>query len=293
MAKESANETSRGEASIPVRTLALAAAAVAAFAWAFGPVLGDLIQIWWSVADYSHGFLIVPLALYVAWSRRSSLPRRFRPSMWGAALLAVSVGARYLALYFSLMSLERYSLLPAVAGLVLLLGGKRLLLWALPMIAYLVFMIPVPQSIATSLAGPLQNMGAAGAAYLLQAAGVPAWQDGTTLLIENATLNVAFACSGLQMIISFGAVCVAIAMLTHYPPMGKLAISASAIPIAIGANIVRIALISWGRRFDLVPPKELHDAGGIIIVPFTVAIVFLGIYLFEKCFPKRRRVVAA
>ncbi len=154
------------------------------------------------------------------------------------------------------------------------------------MIAYLLFAVPLPHSLASNLALPLQHMGARGAAYLLETVGVPALADGTLIELENAQLNVAFACSGLQMIISFGAVCTAIAMLSNYSLFGKLIITVSAIPIAISCNILRIALISWAHRYELVPPKEMHDAGGILIVPVTIGLVFLGMFLFERCFPR-------
>ena len=161
--------------------------------------------------------------------------------------------------------------------------------WAWPMVFFLLFMIPLPHSLATFLSAPLQIMGAGGSTYLLQTIGVPALVEGTSISLENATLNVAFACSGLQMIISFGAVCTAIALISSYAWPGKLAIALSAIPVAIGCNILRITLIAWAERFELVPPKELHDAGGILIVPVTVGLVLLGIYLFERCFPVRQR----
>jgi exosortase len=271
------------------RQWSLGIAAGLAFVWAYATVLGQLIETWWSVADYSHGFFIIPIALYLAWSHRSSCPGNSRPAAAvGLTLLVLSLSATLFGSIAHIQPVEQYPIVPALAGLILVAGGGRLLLWAAPMVLFLLFMIPLPHSLATHLSAPLQNMGASGSAYLLQAVGVPVLVEGTTLWLENARLNVAFACSGLQMVISFGAVCTAIALLSHYPLPGKILIAASAIPIAIACNILRIALIAWAYRFELVPPKELHDAGGILIVPVTVALVFLGMYLFERSFPKRR-----
>lgn len=261
--------------------------------WAYASVIADLIRTWWSVADYSHGFFVVPMAVFLAWSRRETLPRKMTPSPWGLLPVALALSMLTFGTLTFIRPLEQYSLVLAVAGIPLLVGGWRLFRWAFPMIAFLVFLIPLPHGLATALAEPLQHIGAMGAAYLVQAAGVPALVQDTLIQIENAQLNVAFACSGLQMIISFGAVATAIAMLSHYPLAGKLVIMTSAIPIAIFVNVIRISLITWARRYDLVPPKQLHDAGGILVVPFTVVLIFLGILLFERCFPRRRRAPSA
>lgn len=259
----------------------------AALAWAYAPVLLDLARLWWNIPDYSHGFFVAPTACYLAWRRRNSVPERLRPSAWGLAVVAVALSADGLGTATSIRPLEQYSFVAATAGVVLLIGGGKLLRWAWPMVAFLLFMAPLPHALATALAAPLQRIAAAGAVYLAQAAGVPALAEGTTIEIENAVLEVAFACSGLQMLISFGAVCTAIAMLSNYGPVGRFVVAASAAPIALGCNMIRIALVVWAQWRQLAPPRQLHDAGGVLVVPLTIALVLLGMFLFERCFPRR------
>jgi exosortase len=264
---------------------------VGAFLFAFSLPLASMVETWWTIPDYSHGFFVAPVALYLAWVRRDRLPTYGRPApITGGILLAFALGASLFGTLAHIRPLSQYPIVLAIAGTVLAVRGRRAFWWGLPMIAYLLFAIPLPHSLASHLALPLQHMGASGAVFLLETAGVPALADGTLIELENAQLNVAFACSGLQMVISFGAVCTAIALLSDYSAVGKIFISLSALPIAVACNILRIALISWAHRYELVPPKQMHDAGGILIVPVTVMLVFLGIFLFEKCFPKTPRV---
>jgi hypothetical protein len=54
---------------------ALMAALVAAggFAWLYAHVLAKLVHDWATDDNYSHGFLIVPIALYFAWERRQAV----------------------------------------------------------------------------------------------------------------------------------------------------------------------------------------------------------------------------
>ena len=53
---------------------AAAAVLAAAFAWAYWPTLAGLVHAWNNVPDYSHGFFVVPVAVFIAWARREQFP---------------------------------------------------------------------------------------------------------------------------------------------------------------------------------------------------------------------------
>src|SRR2546422_4476929 len=44
----------------------------------YARVLRDLADLWWTRDDYLHGFLILPLSLFLVWTRRAAL-RRLAP----------------------------------------------------------------------------------------------------------------------------------------------------------------------------------------------------------------------
>ena len=48
------------------------------FFWSYWPTLTYLVSRWDAVADYSHGFLVVPLALAFMWFRRDRYPHDAR-----------------------------------------------------------------------------------------------------------------------------------------------------------------------------------------------------------------------
>src|SRR5262249_40927039 len=78
-----------------------------AFVWAYWPTLNDIIGQWIHQPDYSHGFLVVPLALLFLWSRREQFPRgALHPSAWGVAILFVACVLRIAAGAFYLGPLE-------------------------------------------------------------------------------------------------------------------------------------------------------------------------------------------
>ncbi len=74
------------------RDLAIACVLAAALLWVYGGILSSLARQWASDDNYSHGFFVLPLAVYFAWERRRALldaPRR--PSIAGVVLIAASL----------------------------------------------------------------------------------------------------------------------------------------------------------------------------------------------------------
>ena len=77
-----------GAGSRPFVIASLAVLAVALGLYA--PILYYMVIHWSQVEDYSHGFLIVPLALYFAWERRDAIRQAaIEPSWWGLLPLAL------------------------------------------------------------------------------------------------------------------------------------------------------------------------------------------------------------
>ena len=72
-ASQPAAGESAGRPSLTWILLVLAAVG-AAFAWAYWPTLVELVRAWDSEPDYSHGFFVVPLAVFFLWVRRDRLP---------------------------------------------------------------------------------------------------------------------------------------------------------------------------------------------------------------------------
>lgn len=247
----------------------------------------DMVSTWVNDPDYSHGFFILPLAAYIAWQRRDSLPADIRPSWMGFGLVLVGLAAKGIGVFFTILPVEQFSLLVVIAGSVWFLGGPGLLRWSMPMLLLLALMIPLPYSVAVAQAAPLQRFGADCAAYLLQAAGIPALAEGNTIRLERERLNVAYACSGLQMTVAFLAVSYSIALLTDATLIGKIVITLSAVPIAVFCNVLRIAGTGIAYQFfDSAKVRAgVHDLAGFIFIPVAIAALLAGMALFERIFP--------
>ena len=82
--------------------------------------------------------------------------------------MAASVGVRYFAAIIHADAIDAWSMLLFLAGAVWLFGGFRLLVWGMPSIAFLFFMIPMPYRAETWLSQPLQRVATKISCWALQ-----------------------------------------------------------------------------------------------------------------------------
>lgn len=258
-----------------------------AVGFAYGPNFAGLIYDWEHNASYSHGFLIIPFALYILWQRRERMPAIdptvVRPAGW-LLLIVVLIGRAYLY-ELNQQWVETTTLIGVLAALTIIFGGIRLLAWSLPGLCFLVFMFPLPPTINGFLAGPLQWLATQGSAILLQGGGLPVLTVGNVLIFGQNELEVAQACNGLSMLQTFVALIVAVTLLTDRPTWEKIVLLISVVPIALLSNIIRIAVTVWcyhwfgpkAKVFGWTVEDLGHDAAGWAMMP--IALVFVGLEL--------------
>src|SRR5207302_8690161 len=89
----------------------------------------------------------------------------------------------------------------------------------------------------------LRQIAANGSSFILQTLGYPSFVgggQGTIVRINEMEIDVAWACSGLSMLLTFVAVSAAFVLLIQRPNLDRVLLFLSSIPIAILANILRI-----------------------------------------------------
>jgi exosortase len=259
----------------------VAAVGLAILLWAYGSTLGDLVERWSHDPQYSHGFFVPVFALFVLGMRGH--PPAFRPSWWGFPVCAAGVLLRLAATYFYFDWLDQVSLLVCLTGLFVLLGGRPALRWSWPAVAFLLFMIPLPYRLEVALANPLQRVATLASTYVLQTLGYPALAEGNSILLNDLTLGVVKACSGLSMLMTFFALSTALALVLKRRPLDRAIIVLSAVPIALAANVARITLT--GVLHETVGGELahsfFHDLAGWFMIPFALVLLGLEIKLLS------------
>jgi exosortase len=260
---------------------------VLALAWTFWPTLAELAYTWNTNQQYGHGWLVPVFAAYLLYHRRDKLSiQTMQPSYWGLALLAAALGMRLGSTYMYFHAFEQLSLIPAVAGLTLLLGGWSAVRWAWPSLLFLFFMIPLPFSIATAMAGPLQSLATISATFIMQTMGLPAVSEGNIILLNEHQIGIVEACSGLRMLVVFFALSTGVVLISSRHWIDKTIIFLSAVPIALLANLVRITATGVLYSFGLgeMANHFFHDVAGWVMMPLALAMLWVEIKILDALF---------
>lgn len=219
----------------------------------------SLLGPYWEDPRYSHGWLVPVFAAALLWLRwdPSVLPRLdavpAAARWWGVGLLTAGLSMRLVSATVGTEVPDMVAFLPSLAGVVLLVGGWRMLIWTGPVIAFLFFMFPLPFRVETALLNPLQKIATIGAEYVLQTLGYGAFREGNMIVVGERRLEVVEACSGLRMLTVFTAMTAAVAIIMDRPYWERAIIFLSALPIALAVNIIRISATGLGYYYGGEP----------------------------------------
>jgi exosortase len=268
---------------IPRVDLVSLVAVIAVLGWAYAPNFAKLQEAW-EQPDYTHGYLVLPIALVILWKRWPE-PGTVELIPWWPGWLLV-VGALVTRVYFQEWGkdwLESATLMPVVVGLSMARLGWRWMAKVWPAFAFLWFLYPLPSQLNTALSQPLQSLATTFSCALLKFTGLWVMPEGNVILVGNEKLEVAAACNGLSMLMSLAATVTAAASLIPMSIFKKVCLLGSVIPIALGSNVLRISATAWCYyRFGAeVGRNYAHDWAGWLMMPTAMALVWLELSIIS------------
>jgi exosortase len=211
----------------------------------------------------------------IAWKRRYTIlatPRKPH----GRGLFLV-IFAALMALAGTLgaeLFTARMAFVIALVGAILYIGGTRWVkVLAFPLFL-LPFMVPIPAIIYAVLTLKLQMLASQLGEFLISAMGIPVLRTGNTLQLPSQTLDIAEACSGIRSLMSLGFISLVYAYWADKRVWMRWALLAITVPIAIGANGIRVAVTGLLSEIDTkLAQGAYHEAEGYIV--FIVAMIAL------------------
>ena len=244
----------------------------------YAGVLQNLWDAWANDDNYSHGFLIIPLAAYFAWERREALRRaKINPSLVGLAAILASLGLLIMGVLGAELFLTRVSIIGVLAGGVLfVLGWSHFQVLLFPL-AFLILMVPIPAIIFNQIAFPLQLLASQVGTTGLQALHIPVLREGNIIVLASTTLEVAEACSGIRSLISLLTLGIVFGYYMDSRVWVRVVMALATVPIAVASNGLRVA--GTGIAANSYGPQAaegfMHTFSGWIV--FVVAFVMLFI----------------
>ena len=243
------------------------------------PTYVDLAEVFWNTRDGSYGAVMFLLAGWLLWRQRDVLRETDRPAnrTAGAVLLGIGLIAYALGRSQLFYQLEVASQLPVLFGLTLLfLDAAALRALALPL-SLLLFVVPLPGSLADPLLLPLKELVSRVVDDTLHWMGYPIARNGVVLLIGPYSLLVADACSGLNSMVALSGIgLVYVHLCGHARRSLNAALLLSALPIAFLANVLRVmALVLVTYHGGDAAGAAFHDAASYLEIAGAFGAFFL------------------
>ena len=256
--------------------------------WSYWPTMADLVRAWQSNDDYSAGQLVPLVALFLVWREREPLRQCPLAPCWLGGVTLFTLTAAFRTCGFLLVmraSPDRYALILAMTGLILLVAGWQVFRRVVWILLFLFLMFPLPGVVDNLIAPPLQTVATTGSVLLLEAVGIEVSQQGNIVMLgENTPMAVAEACSGLRMLMAFVIVAAFIAYMVRRPRWPKAVLLVSSIPVAVVCNIVRIFVtaVLMLHVSSEAGEKFFHDFAGLVMMPIAVLLLFAELSLMGR-----------
>ena len=261
------------------------AAAIAIAIFLFHDGLLYMVRAWEGQEEYSYGYLIPFICLFLIWQKKEVLRRMPFPGSWaGVGLTAVGVLLFLLGHLSAVYSIVQYSFVVVVFGLALAFVGRPgfRVVW-IPLLV-LAFMIPLPGFLNQTLSNQLQLWSSQLGVAVIHLLGISVFLEGNVVDLGTYKLQVAEACSGLRYLfplMTFGF----IAAYFYKAALWKRSVLfLSAIPITILMNSFRIAFIGVTVQFWGPSMAEgfLHDFEGWVVFMMCTGVLITEMWLLLR-----------
>jgi exosortase len=242
----------------------------------YSQILFEMAKRWTVDPNYSHGFLIPLLSGYLIWTKRDAFSlSAIDPELKGLPIFMFGLLLLVLGKAGTIDFVMRFSFLMVLVGLSLFLLGTNIIKAALFPLCYLVFMIPLPSVLYNDLTFRLKLLTSILSTRILSLIGIHAFREGNIIHLNQTSLQVIDACSGLRSLISLLALAVLFAYLTQKSIWKRLSLILLTIPITIFSNSCRLTVTAI--LVDHIGPQAtegfFHILTGIIM--FVIALVLL------------------
>ncbi|MBP0596908.1 exosortase B [Herbaspirillum sp. LeCh32-8] len=242
------------------------------------PSFIDLFHGVWGTERNAHGPIVLAVAcvylfVRVRQLREEGLIERRPAPLAGGLVLLFGLLCFALGRSQTVLFMEAGSLIPILAGLVLMFFGVRTCrrLWFA--FFFMLFMVPLPASVVDLLTQPLKIGVSFASEHLLRAFDYPIARSGVILYMGQYQLLVADACAGLNSLFTLEALgLLYMNLVRHQSLLRNTTLALLIVPISFTANTVRVVVLALITYYmgDAAGQGFLHGFAGMLL--FLVAL---------------------
>lgn len=244
-----------------------------------------MVGQWLGMEEYSHGFLLPLIALFLIWQKKDQLEQiEFIGSWIGFALTVAGFGLYLVGELSTLFIVIQYAFLIVLMGLALSLVGWRGFKLIFVPLVLLVLMIPLPNFLYQSLSSQLQLISSEIGVAVIRLFGIGVYLEGNVIDLGTFKMQVVEACSGLRYLFPLMTLGFVAAYFFKGAFWKRAIIFLSTIPITVLMNSFRIGMIGitvefWGPE---MAEGFLHDFEGWVVFMASTAVLVVEMWLFAK-----------
>jgi exosortase D (VPLPA-CTERM-specific) len=251
----------------------------------FSGALDALVGIWNTQEEYGFGYLVPFIAAFLVWQRKDRLELRYFEGSWtGVAVVAAGLGLGILGRLSTLDTVAQYGFLVSLFGLALAgCGWRGLRMLAAPLVV-LCFMVPLPNYLLREVSAQLQLLSSQLGVGMIRLAGVSVFLEGNVIDLGSMKLQVVEACSGLRYLLPLMTLGFIASYFYKVELWKRALVFLSTIPITIGMNSLRIALVGvTSDRFGKAAAEGfLHDFEGWAVFMLCLGVMFAEMALLAR-----------
>ena len=258
--------------------------------YCYANVFLNLMEKWKNEDLYSYGFLIPAISIYLIWLKRNDIRKiEQKPDILiGFVILIAGLFSLVFGYIGSIVLIQELSIIFTITGLVFLTFGKQVFSKIWFPIFYLIFMMPIWDSVLDPLHYPFQYLSASVGVGILKIIGVPVYQKDIFIELPNITLVVASVCSGVNYLISVVAIGIPLSYYYLSSFKRRIFLLLLSVFIAIFSNSLRVGAIGLfayhsGEKVSQNIHGPFDILRSVIISMVGIIVLFIGtIFLKEK-----------
>jgi len=247
--------------------------------------LKELVNTWGTMEEYSYGYIIPFITLFLIWQRKDRLERLpFKGSWLGFTFAAVGLALFLVGNLSTIFVIVQYAFLLVLIGVLLsYMGWQGMRLIIVPLLV-LAFMIPLPVFLFNNLSAQLQLISSQIGVAVIRLFGISVYLQGNVIDLGVFKLQVIDACSGLRYLFPLMTLSFIAAYFFKGAFWKRVIIFLSSIPITVLMNSFRIGLIgvtvdNWGPS---MAEGILHQFEGWVVFMSCTGVLIVEMWLLAK-----------
>jgi exosortase A len=266
--------------SVPLRRAGLVwLSVVAAILLATHESVASIVGVWSNSATYGHGFLIVPICIYLVWRRWPRLAQLpVQPSAAGHVLMLAAGALWVVGTLGSVSLVQHFALIGLLQASVLAVFGWRIAWVAVFPLAYLLLAVPF----GDFAVAPLQDLTAQYTVPLVRLSGIPVYLENWHIQVPGGSFLVAEACAGARYLLACIALGLLVCDLLLKAWWKRVLFMVLSVAVPIVANVFRaygIIMLAYLSGFEIAVDVDHLVYGGVFLSFVTLILLALAFWL--------------